>query len=288
MTAVRYIFTVTAGRSGQASLTDLLRRHVPRCLAYFEEPQIAPFLPGVLGDFERRFRRRFVETHELLGRGRVLAAFDAGDEATLDRYAAARLDWIDRRVARHGARIYADVSKYYARGLHRAIARARPGLGLIRLVRDPVLNMRSFLNRNKDFYLDNNRPDGAHNELRLDPEALSKGELYLWAWCEMYLRFDALVEEFAISPAIEIRTEDLNDPVRMAAHLAALGLEHTPLAAAPPRNTNESQGFRPTTVHAEDVETFERFRDRLPPAILARITYFADYDPRTMLAEAAA
>ena len=77
----QYIFTVTAGRSGQGTLTDLLRRHVPSCYPAFEEPAVYRRLPAVLGNYERRFRRRFVETHELLGRGRVLTAFDRGDDA---------------------------------------------------------------------------------------------------------------------------------------------------------------------------------------------------------------
>ncbi len=74
----RYIFTITTGRSGQSSLTDLLNRSVPGCLAIFEGQSVYPTLPRFLGDLERRFRRRFVETHELLERGRVLPAFDAG------------------------------------------------------------------------------------------------------------------------------------------------------------------------------------------------------------------
>ena len=159
----RLIFTVTAGRSGQASLTELLNLHVPDCLAMFEEPQVRPHLPRALGDLERRFRRRFVETHELLGRGRVLAAFDAGDEVALDGFATQRLRWIDCQAGRRGARIYVDVSKYFARGLHRALLRARPDAGLIRLVRDPLLNMRSFLNRDKNFDLDNNDPGNRNN-----------------------------------------------------------------------------------------------------------------------------
>lgn len=276
----RYIFTVTAGRSGQASLTDLVRRHVPGSLALFEEPNIRTSLPRVLGDLERRFRRRFVETHELLGRGRVLPAFDAGDDAALDRMAAARLAWIDRRIDAAGAEIYVDISKHFARGLHRAIARACPGMGLIRLVRDPILNMRSFLNRNKNFYLDNNRPDGRNNMIRLDPDALSAGELYLWAWAEQYLRFDALVEEYALSPVAEIRTEDLTDAERMTRHFASLGLNHGALETAPPRNTNAELGFGHTAVTPGDIETFERFLVRLPAAVVRRIEYFDDYDPR--------
>ena len=276
---VRLIFTVTAGRSGQASLTELLNRHVADCVAMFEEPQVRPRLPRVFGDLERRFRRRFVETHELLGRGRVLTAFDAGDEAALDGFAARRLRWIDRQASDRKARVFVDVSKYFARGQHRALLRARPNAGLIRLVRDPLLNMRSFLNRGKTFALDNNDPDNRHNQLRLDPANLEKGELYLWAWCEMYLRFDALVAEFAPAAAIEIRTEHLNDAGAMSRHLTALGLEHTLITPAPPRNTNASKGFGDTTVPAADAALFERFRDRLPGAILDRIPYLTNYYP---------
>lgn len=276
---MRYIFTATAGRSGQASLTDLLNRHVPGCLAYFEEPQVHPRLPSVLGDLERRFRRRFVETHELLGRGRVLEAFSAGDEAALDRMAARRLSWIEAEARRHAAEVYVDVSKYFVRGLHRAICRAVPDLGVVRLVRDPILNMRSFLNRGKDFYLDNNRPDCSANQFRLDADRLESGELYLWAWCEVYLRFDALVSEFGLSPAVEIRTDDLNDPARMAQHLSALGLAHSAIEVAAPRNTNRSLGLGGTAVTRDDIALFERFRDRIPAAVRARIAYLDDYDP---------
>ncbi len=284
----RYYFTVTAGRSGQASLTEFLNRSTPRCLALFEEPQVHPVLPRFLGDLERRLRRRFVETHELLGRGAVLTAFARGDEAALDRFAARRLAWIDRQVARNNAEIFVDVSKYFARGLHRAIARARPDIGVIRLVRDPILNMRSFLARNKDFSLDNVAPDCARNELRLDPGSLNDGEMFLSAWCEMYLRHDRLVAEFDLSPAVEIRTEDLNDPKALGLKFSALGLPFGTIDAAPPRNTNASQGRGETIVRADDIETFERFRDRLPAEIRNRISYFDDYDPRARFAVASA
>ena len=92
MTTRRLYFTVTAGRSGQASLTEMLQKSVPRVLALFEEPQIHPLLPRILGDIERRLRRRYVETHELLGRGEVLRAFERGDDTALDRFASRRLD----------------------------------------------------------------------------------------------------------------------------------------------------------------------------------------------------
>lgn len=276
----RYVFTATAGRSGQNYLSALLRRHVPKALVLFEEPQVRPILPRPLDSYERRFRRRFVETHELLGRGKVLDAFVAGDDAALDRMAARRLAWIERRVAHAKAEIYIDVSKYFIRGLHWPIARALPDLALIRLVRDPIRNMRSFLNRNKNIYLDNNRPDAPMNQLQLDPSALSPGELYLWAWCEVYLRAQAMADSGSIAKLVEVRTEELTDLAAMARHLDALGLAHTPLAGGGPLNDNAAQGFGATVVAEEDIATFERFLDRLPSGVTERIAYLRGYDPR--------
>lgn len=284
----RYIFTATAGRSGQASLTHLVAAHVPGALPLHEEPQISPVLPRALGDLERRLRRRFRETHELLGRGDVLRAFAEGDEAALDRYAAGRHAWLARLAARRDAGIVFDISKYFARGMHRALARRIPDFSLVLLVRDPILNMRSFLNRGKNFYLDNNRPDCPRNALVLDPEALAPGELYLWAWCEIALRFADLVEEFEPAAAITIRTKELEDAEAMTRHLAALRLDHTPIVPEPPRNTNAALGHGATVVAEADVETFERFRDRLPADALARIDYLDGYDPRAELGGARA
>ncbi len=271
----RYIFTVTAGRSGQSSLTHLLNTHVDNCYAAFEEPAPKLHLIGFLRDFERRFRRQFVETHELLGRGKVLSAFENGDETYLDLIAAKRLRLIDRK----GVGIHVDVSKYFARGLHRAFCRACPDLSLILLVRDPVLNMRSFLNRGKSFTLDNNMPDASSNHLRLPCDDFAKGELYLWAWCEMYLRYLSLIEEFGIQTSAIIRTEDLNDADTLNAHFSALGLPHSPVNKIKPRNTNAEQGKGETVVATEDIELFENFLKRLPQSALKQISYFDTYDP---------
>jgi hypothetical protein len=141
----RFIFTVSTGRCGQASLANLLAIHAPYCYAAFEEPQVRPILPGPLRPIERHFRRRFVETHELLGRGRVLQAFDRGDQAFIDRIVARRLKLIRRTMERRRAHIYFDVSKFFARGLHAGFCKAIGRHALVNLVRDPVQNMRSYL-----------------------------------------------------------------------------------------------------------------------------------------------
>lgn len=279
---MRYIFTATAGRSGQNYFSDLLRRHVPGSLVCFEEPQVRPILPRPLDSYERRFRRRFVETHELLGRGKVLEAFVAQDDAALARMAARRLAWIERQIARAGADCYIDVSKYFIRGLHLPLTKMLPSTTLIRLLRDPVRNMRSFLNRGKNIYLDNNRPDAAANCLQLDPETLSHGEFYLWAWCEVYLRAQALLESGDVVSLVDIRTEELTDVVAMTRHLKALNLAHTPLSTQGSMNDNVSQGFGMTVVSPEDIATFDKFRDRLPAEIRRRLAYLDSYDARAV------
>ena len=63
-----YIFTVTNGRSGQATLFKVLQENAINCVVAFEEPSIRPIFPFFIGDLEK-IRRRFLETNELLGQG---------------------------------------------------------------------------------------------------------------------------------------------------------------------------------------------------------------------------
>ena len=51
-----------AGRSGQASLTEILRRHVPVCYAAFEEPNIKKKFPTVAWP-----RRHWNITNRMIG-----------------------------------------------------------------------------------------------------------------------------------------------------------------------------------------------------------------------------
>jgi len=272
----RYIFTVASGRCGQSSFAKVVNTHVDDCYGAFEEPSMNLRFAGALGVVERSFRRRFVETHELLGRGKVLSAFDRRDESYLDKIVAKRLKLIEKKPGR----IYFDVSKFFARGLHRAFMRACPGLGVVLLVRDPIQNMRSFLNRAKDYSLDNNMPEARSNILRISSEDFEKGEFYLWIWCELFLRYLALIEEFNVTSTAIIRTEDLNDADKMNAHFDALDLKHSPVVPKQPRNTNIEIGRGETIISSTDVELFERFLNRLPSEVIEKITYFDNYKPR--------
>jgi hypothetical protein len=275
----RFIFTVATGRCGQSSLTELIEKHVPGCYPAFEEPDVRPILPPPLDRYERRFRRRFVETHELLGRGKVLSAFERGDYAFIDGIVSKRLRMIRRDMKRRQASIYFDISKFFARGLHVGFARAAGRFALVNLVRDPLQNMRSFLNRGKNFRLDNNPPDARSNILRLSSSDLTPGEFYFWAWCELYLRFEELRQSARVTHAIEIRTEELENAGRMNTALDALGLDHSPVQTRAPANTNKDQGLPETRVSADDVRLFERFLDRVPAELRERISYLKSYDP---------
>ena len=287
MTLKRAIFTISPGRSGQASLSELLKAAVPDAFVAFEEPQVRRILPGVFGDIERRIRRRFFETHELLGRGKVLGAFDAGDTAALSGFAKDRYTWLQRRMRAMGVEVYIDVSKHFLHGLHTETVKLliqsneleRP-IQTIRLVRDPVGNMRSYLNRKKTYTMDYGRTDGPNNELILPQETLSKGALYLHAWCETYLRGERLVREFGLPAPIEIATGALSHPDKVEELLTQLDVPHNPVPAMGPKNTNIGSGYGQTAVTEEDVETFERFRDSLSPDIVSRLPAIFGYDAR--------
>jgi hypothetical protein len=279
----RYIFTVVAGRSGQAYLSDVFKRYVPNCYPAFEEPQINRIFKGRMGAAEQRLRRKYFETHELLGRGKVLTAFEENDFAYIEKIAMKRIQSIDRILMQTSSSLYVDVSKFFARGLHQGFIAILPKLSLIRLLRDPVANMRSFLNRDKNFFLDNNSPESFSNMLRLDSNNMEKGELYLWIWCELYLRFNQMVKSSKVVKHIDIRTERLDDTSYLDKVLDSLEVDHRPIEKGVHLNTNACKGFGETKVTEEDIETFDRFLNRLPKDIRTQLSYFDDYDPKQLL-----
>jgi len=278
---MRFIFTVTPGRSGQSSLQELVDRCCPNVRATFEEPQINYCFPKRLQNFEHRFRRRYIETHELLGRGDVLRAFVEDDGPALRKYAQRRYDWI-RNIARD-SEVYFDISKYFIRGVHGPLTELVGKPRIVFLVRDPILNMRSFVNRNKNFWLDNNDPSATMNELQLTADGPVEF-LYLWAWLEGYLRGVRLISDFDLAAPVVIRTSDLEDTEKMAQHFTNLELPFDSIETIAPINTNVGSGLRPTEVNSKDVETFERFRDRVPESAWRLLPFMNNYDPRAFFA----
>ncbi len=276
----RYIFTVTAGRSGQNTLTNLIENHVKHSYVAFEEPKIDYIFKGKIASVERKFRRSFIETHELLGRGKVLTSFVDGNVEYIESIAKKRVSIINKKMKKNGDQIYVDISKYFARGLHIGFQKILPTFSLIHLVRDPILNMRSFLNRNKNFYLDNNSPSDKSNKLIMDSSQMSPSDLYLWAWCEMALRYENMKNMKFVDMYIEIHTNKLNDHNYINQCLDDLNLIHNSVMKNNIRlNTNKESGYKKTEVKKSDIDKFERFIDKAPINILNKIPYLQSYDP---------
>ena len=276
----RYIFTITAGRSGQNTLTHLIDSNIDHSYVAFEAPQIDYIFKGAISHIERKFRRKFIETHELLGRGKVLTSFVASDVEYIESIARKRIASINKKMRYNNNQIYVDVSKYFARGLHLGFQKILPKFSLIHLVRDPILNMRSFLNRNKNFYLDNNSPVAENNLLTLDPQKMSCADLYLWAWCEMALRYENMKNMKCVDRYTEIHTNNLNNSDYLSQRLDDLELEHVTVKNSNLRlNTNTDSGYKKTEVTKSDIEKFEQFIEKVPISIVERIPYLQSYDP---------
>ena len=276
----RYIFTVTAGRSGQNTLASLIESHVYNCYSAFEQPQINYISSGALSAIERAFRRKFIETHELLGRGKILTSFVDGDIEYIESISRKKVNIINKKMKESNSKIYFDISKYFARGLHIGFQKILPKFSLVHLVRDPILNMRSFLNRNKDFYLDNNSPGSNHNMLIMDPYKMESGELYLWAWCEMALRYEDMKKMTCVDKYTEVHTKKLNDSDYINQIFDNLELSHHLVKKNCVRlNTNIESGYKKTEVTKNDIEKFEKFVNKVPNLILDKIPYLDLYDP---------
>jgi hypothetical protein len=276
----RYIFTVTSGRSGQNTLANLVENYVQNSYVAFEEPNINCFFSGSIANIERRFRRNFIETHELLGRGKVLSSFERKDIVYIESIARKRINTINKNMKEQKVQTYVDISKYFARGLHVGFQRVLPKFSLIHLVRDPILNMRSFLNRNKNFYLDNSSPSFEGNILKMDSTKMELPDLYLWSWFEMALRYERMKHMKHIDRYVEIRTNKLNDSTYINKCFNTLGLEHTNVQENNIRlNTNVGLGYKKTEIKKCDIGRFEKFIDKVPNVILDGIPYLKSYNP---------
>jgi hypothetical protein len=281
MNNIRYIFTVTTGRSGQETLANLLNHCVDDVHASFEAPVINTIFKGRLANFEHKIRRRCFETHDLLGRGKVLKAYSDNNVSFINAIASKRIKTANNELSDKGKYIYVDVSKYFARGLYVGFCNILPQTSIINLVRDPLMNIKSFVNRKKNFLLDNNLPDDSSNILQLDSSNMQKEELYLWAWCEMYLRFQHMKNKKCVKNHVEILTEKLNDHDYLAKSLKLIDLRYRPGCQVKTAcyNTNLNSGHPSTFITLKDIDIFYKFIEKVPLDLRKKIVYLDNYNP---------
>ena len=114
-----YIFTITTGRSGQMTLYDILLKYSCNCHTEFESPTLYKnIFSGKMGFIEKKFRRKFIDTNELLGRGKTLRAYENNDIQFINKIVTKKLRSINRKLKKTDSNIYFDVSKHFVRSLY--------------------------------------------------------------------------------------------------------------------------------------------------------------------------
>ena len=276
---MKLIFTAVVGRSGQSSLNNIFNNYGEGCFAEIEPPHLIIKRKGLIGDILGIIQRKWIVTHELLGRGKALEWYENQEHEKLDKVAQKKLNRIKKLQRKHKFQTYIEISKYFMRAQYEYIYKNTPDMSLIKLTRDPLLNARSFIKRNKNFYLDNPPPHFKRNCLCMDTKRLTKFQLYLWSWFEIELRYYKFLDRCNIKKVFELKTEDLNNKGKIEEMFDYFDLKYKEICLLPPGNTNVQQGFSETIVNEEDVKEYKRFIEMVPNEFLDKIQYLKDYDP---------
>ncbi len=279
---MQYIFTSVVGRSGQFSLADTLNRYGIKCYAEAEPPDLlikGKYVPKWL----RYIQRKYIVTNEMLGRGKALKWYDENKTDKLDYIVSKKIDRINSLKNKKQFSTYIEVSKFFQRTQFESFYRKIPTLGLIKLTRDPISNAKSFLNRNKLFYLDNNFPESPNNCLNLPVNELSQFQLYLWSWFEIELRFHRFVKTYNINRIFKIKTEDLNSKKRIVELFEYFNIDYNYPENIHVLNTNISKGFSKTIIDKKDITEYKLFLKKVPKDAIDKIEYLNDFSISDMI-----
>ena len=259
-----FIFTITNGRSGQETLYNIIKSNSINCLTNFEHPNFKPYFSNILGDIERKIRRKFLQTNELLGRGKVLKAFEKNNIDYIEKIAKVKLNLFEKEAEKHKVDIYFDISKYFIRGLHLGFCNLLNEYSLVFLIRDPLMNMNRFINRKKTLLLHNNLPSSDKNLLTMDSGNFDKGEYYLWSWAEVYLRYQQMRKSAKVRSSIVLNTSDLNNKEKVINFFKEININFKPIKYIKKYNTNEENNYLKTSIKPEDLNLLEKFILKLP------------------------
>jgi|TARA_B100001964_G_scaffold70586_1_gene80019 hypothetical protein len=276
---MKLIFTAVVGRSGQSSLTYIFNKYGIGCFAEFEPPDLIFRRKGKLGSIAQKIQRKWIVSHELLGRGKAKEWLENGNHKKLSMIAKKKIKRIDRLRKKYCFETYIEVSKFFMRTQCDHIYLNVPHLAIIKLTRDPLLNARSFANRRKRFYQDNVPPHYKQNCLQMNEERLSEFQLYLWSWFEIELRYFRFLEQHKVDKVFEIKTEGLNEKEEIIKMFNYFGIAYRDIIDLAPRNTNIQQGYQQTMVTSKDIKEYEDFINMVPAHLLNKVKYLKDYNP---------
>ena len=279
---VQIIFTANVGRSGSHNLTSVMNRHGIDCIAEHEPPDLVLrqlghrplfakrgwFGPDSgIANWGRDLQRRFIVTHEMMGRGKALQWYGGGDADKIANLVDKRLRRI-RRLTKGRYRHYIESSQFFIRTFCEETAKRVPDLGIIKLNRDPLENARSLVNRQRSLYLHALPPDHPSNIFRIEnPEILSAYQVFVVQWLEQELRYQRFIERFEIEKVFEIDTPALSNSHRVSELFAYFNIDHRPIDDLKPSNENQVR----TSVSQQDQEEFDQILAMLPPELALRI-----------------
>ena len=271
------IFTVCNGRCGSATLARLINLNSVDALAEVEPPGLIYQNHWVLGNWLRNVQRRWIATDEMMGRGSALDWYARNKHVELSNLSANRLKRIIRLCERSNKKTYIELSKFFIRSYFEATFSLRSDIGILFLHRDPLYNAKSYVNRHKNFFLDNQSPIGENVIISINPDRLSKFQLYLWSWCEVEIRFRRFVRKNNIKKCFELSSVDLFDHkifFSMLDFFSITHLGHSEFLNVPPINTNEQAGYGLTKITQKDLDEFCAFVGMLPKHTLAEMPTF--------------
>ena len=278
------IFTVCTGRCGQFSLVDYLNEFGEACLAEAEPPDLVYPNNFPLGNYLRRFQRKWIVTNEDLGRGKALGWYDNDVRKPLQHLAKRKVQRIGNLCLKQQARNYVEVSKFFIRSYCDAMIELMPDMGVLLLRRNPLFNARSFANRKKDFRLDGVMPNFRKACQPMEIDSLSTFQLYLWQWVEIELRYQRFMNDHNISRYYEFDTDSLNEPMKVEALFSHFQIKlKKNLHILEPNNTatkpvnNVTKGREMTIGTAKDLEEFDRFIEQLPVSTLIKLPHLSSY-----------
>ena len=136
-----YIYTACTGRCGQHSLGDFINRHALKTLVEVEPPRLLYPNNGPFGNHLRNFQRKWIFTHEMLGRGKALQWYRDGDRDSLMELSRARLSRVGRLCRKQKSQTYFEISKFFIRTYYKATHEIKPNIGILILKRDPIFTL---------------------------------------------------------------------------------------------------------------------------------------------------
>ncbi len=270
------IFTVSTGRSGQNTLSEYFNRYGKKCYAEVDPPHLIYKEHWLFGNFARIVQRKWIVTHEDLGRGEMLKWYDDDENSKLDKIVRKKI----RRINKFKCKYYIEMNKNFIRSYCDAVYKLHTDIGIINLFRNPMETARSYVNRNKNIALDGVMPNFKKACFKINIKRLTKYQLYLWQWVETELRFQRFIKDNGITKYYALRTEDLNDNKKLEELFRFFGIEfRDEIKIVRPYNTNVSQGKLKTVVKPQDIREFKTFLSMIPNEIMNKLEILQQYYP---------